>query len=69
MTNWRISRLPSQPATGYDDDGAWLDGGDDHGAGIYRKGWLDAWDYIGGNASPGDTVTVLADDYSTEEQP
>ena len=61
MTVWRIQlvhRTPDHPGYDTDEDGANLD----DGSGVladYRKGWADAWSYIGGNAEPGDTVHVL----------
>lgn len=59
MTEWKIARLRNQPAV-EDETGAWLD--DQHAAGVFGRGWFGAWQYIAGNASPGDTVTVLEDD-------
>jgi hypothetical protein len=58
MTNWTIQRCPNIPSSN-DDEGAFLDDGS--GPGWFRKGYGEAWEYIGGNAEPGDTVTVLED--------
>lgn len=58
-TFWTIQRCPNCPGDN-EDENALLDDGD--GVPGLIGGWWEGWDYLAGNVSPGDTVTVLEPD-------
>jgi hypothetical protein len=64
MTAWTIQCCPNIPG-GNEDENAFLD----DGSGVdLIGGWHKGWDYIAGNAEPGDTVTVLEPDTRTADE-
>lgn len=72
MTDWRIQRCPNVPGSN-EDDNAFLSDSSGPMAGEFHLadligGWAEGWDYIGGNAEPGDTVIVLEPDTRTAEE-
>lgn len=62
--NWTIQRCQNIPG-GNEDKNAFVD----YGTGACLiGGWYRGWDYIAGNAEPGDTVTVLEPDTRTANE-